>query len=254
MSDNENIGGVRMKLFADYHTHTVYSHGKGTIRENVEAAIGQGLKEIVISDHGPGHLTYGVSRKNLVKMRNEIDELKKEYDNINILLGVEANIVSIDGDIDVNEEDMKLLDKLLVGFHNGAKPKTVKDFYHLYVRNHLAKVLPSIKEECRRMNTEAVIKAINKYNINIITHPGAKVDIDTRELARAAAKRNTALEINASHGFLTVEYVKIAMEEGVCFTIDSDAHKPEDVGNFAKGIRVAEEANLPVDRILNAVK
>lgn len=243
-----------MKLFADYHTHTIYSHGKGTIKENVEAAIKKGLEEIVISDHGPGHLTYGVSRKNLIKMRREIDELKKEYDNINILLGVEANIVSIDGDIDVNDEDMKILDKLLVGFHNGAKPKTPKDFYLLYVKNHLGKIMPWLREECRKTNTVAVIKAVNKYNIDIITHPGAKIDIDTRALAKAAAKRNTALEINASHGFLTVEYVKIAMEEGVNFTIDSDAHKPENVGNFAKGIRVAEEANLPVERILNAVK
>lgn len=243
-----------MILFADYHTHTVYSHGKGTIRENVEAAIRKGLKEIVISDHGPGHMTYGVSRKNLRKMRNEIDELRKEFSNINILLGVEANIVSMDGDIDVNEEDMKLLDKLLVGFHNGAKPKTFRDFNYLYVKNHLAKIMPWLREECRRINTEAVIKAINKYNIDIITHPGAKVDINTRELARAAAKRNTALEINASHGFLTVEYVKIAMEEGVFFTIDSDAHRPSNVGNFAKGIETAKKANLPVERILNAVK
>ena len=26
------------KLIADYHTHTIYSHGEGTILENVEAA------------------------------------------------------------------------------------------------------------------------------------------------------------------------------------------------------------------------
>lgn len=243
-----------MKLFADYHTHTVYSHGKGTIRENVEAAIKKGLREIVISDHGPGHLTYGVSRKNLRKMRDEIDELRGKYKDINILLGVEANVVSLDGEIDVNEEDIKVIDKLLVGFHNGAKPRTPRDAYVLFAKNYLAKVFKGMREECRRVNTETMIKAINRYDIDIITHPGAKIDIDTRELAKAAAKRNTALEINSSHGFLTVEYVKIAMEEGVYFTIDSDAHKPEDVGNFIKGIRVAEEANLPIDRILNAEK
>jgi putative hydrolase len=90
--------------------------------------------------------------------------------------------------------------------------------------------------------------------IDIITHPGAKADINTKELARAASKRGTLLEINASHGFMTVEYVKIAMKEGVNFVIDSDAHKPEDVGNFEKGIRVAVEAGLPAERIVNAVK
>ena len=49
--------------FADYHTHTLYSHGKGTIQQNVEAAQRKGLKEIAITDHGPGHILYGVKRK-----------------------------------------------------------------------------------------------------------------------------------------------------------------------------------------------
>lgn len=241
-----------MKLFADYHTHTIYSHGKGTIRDNVEAAIRKGLKEIVISDHGPGHLTYGVKRKKLALMRKEIDKLQREYDNIRIMLGVEANLISIDGDIDLKDEDFKLFDKVLMGYHNGAKPKTLRDGYLLFARNYLSKVIPSMREECKKANTEAMVRAINKYKIDIITHPGAKVDIDTRILAREAAKKGTSLEINSSHGYLTVEYVKIAMEEGVSFVIDSDAHRPEDVGNFTKGINTALKAGLPPERILNA--
>ncbi len=243
-----------MKLFADYHTHTIYSHGKGTIRENVEEAVRKGLKEIVISDHGPGHFTYGVKIKNLKKMREEIDELKKEYNNIEIKLGVEANLISCDGDIDVKNEDIKLFDKLLVGYHNGAIPGSIHDFHKLFIRNWLSKIIPSLRDSNRKIITRAMISAINRYNIDIITHPGAKADIDTRELARAAAKRGTLLEINASHGFMTVEYVRIAMKEGVTFAIDSDAHRPQDVGNFENGIRIAEDAGLPAERIVNAVK
>ena len=52
-----------MKLYGDYHTHTIYSHGSGTIRDNVEEALRKGLKEIGICDHGPGHYLYGVKRK-----------------------------------------------------------------------------------------------------------------------------------------------------------------------------------------------
>lgn len=243
-----------MKLFADYHTHTIYSHGKGTIRDNVEEAIKKGLKEIVISDHGPGHFTYGVKIDNIKKMRKEIEELNKEYNNIEIKLGVEANLISCEGDIDVKKEDIKLFDKLLVGYHNGAVPASFKDLYKLFIRNWLSKVIPSLRESNRRIITSAMINAINKYDIDIITHPGAKADIDTKELARAAAKRGTLLEINASHGFMTVEYVKIAMKEGAEFAIDSDAHRPEDVGNFVKGIKVALAAGLKADKIANAEK
>ncbi|MCX7950749.1 MAG: PHP domain-containing protein [Clostridiales bacterium] len=242
-----------MKIIGDYHTHTIYSHGKGTIEDNVKAAIEKGLKEIVISDHGPGHVFYGVNYKKLQKMRKEIDELNKKYkDKIKIYLGVEANIISVDGDIDVTEKEMKLIDKLLVGFHNGALPKSFRDFNELYIKNKLSKLNHKLKEECRKTNTQAMINAINKYKIDIITHPGAKVDIDTRELAKAASKKGTALEINASHRFLTLEYVKIAMEEGVMFSIDSDAHKPEDVGRFDWALNVAKEANLPPSRVINA--
>lgn len=243
-----------MKLFADYHTHTIYSHGKGTIRENVEEAVRKGLREIVISDHGPGHFTYGVKIKNIKKMREEIEELKKEYNNIEIKLGVEANLISCDGDIDVREEDIKLFDKLLVGYHNGAVPSKAGDFYRLFIRNWCSKILPHLRESNRRIITRAMISAINRYKVDIITHPGAKADIDTRELAKAAAKRGTALEINASHGFMTVEYVKIAMKEGALFAIDSDAHRPQDVGNFERGIQIALDAGLPASRIVNADK
>jgi putative hydrolase len=187
-------------------------------------------------------------------MREEIEELKKEYNNIDIFLGVEANLVSCDGDIDVKEEHIKLFDKLLVGYHNGAIPGSMSDLYKLFLRNWLSKVISPLRESNRRIITRAMVNAINRYDIDIITHPGAKADMDTRELARAAAKRGTMLEINASHGFMTVEYVKIAMKEGVNFVIDSDAHRPEDVGNFEKGIKVAKDAGLPVERIANAVK
>ena len=44
-----------MKLTADYHTHTIFSHGKGTILENALSAKEIGLKSIAITDHGFSH-------------------------------------------------------------------------------------------------------------------------------------------------------------------------------------------------------
>ena len=43
-----------MRLWGDYHTHTSYSHGRGTVGDMVLAAKDRGLKEVAITDHGPG--------------------------------------------------------------------------------------------------------------------------------------------------------------------------------------------------------
>ena len=45
-----------LKVVADYHTHTIYSDGKGTIEQNVKSAIDKGLEIIGISDHGYKHM------------------------------------------------------------------------------------------------------------------------------------------------------------------------------------------------------
>lgn len=241
-----------MKIFADYHTHTIHSHGKGTIRDNVEAARKKGLKEIAITDHGPGHFLFGVKKENLFKIRKEIDDLNKEFSDIKVLMGLEANIIGHDGSIDVDDEIISLIDILLVGFHFGAKPVSIKDAYYMFGLNYIGKFSEKVSNKAKILNTEAVINAINRYDIKLITHPGDKVDIDTLKLAKAAAKRGTALEINSSHGHLNVEYLKIAMKCNVNFIINSDAHKPNDIGNVENGIKTARLAGLSSDRILNA--
>lgn len=240
------------KLIADYHTHTVYSHGKGTIQDNVEVARRKGLKKVAITDHGFGHIGYGISRKKLTQIRTQINRLNDKYGDIEILLGIEANLVGINGQVDLLEKDLKYFDIILMGFHKGAKPHSVKDGFSLFLKNFLSPIYPAGREKQRQLNTQAMIKAINRYPVNIISHPGAKIDIDTRELAKAAAKRGVALEINASHGFLTVDYVKIALEEKAPLVINSDAHRPDDVGEFSKGIDIANRAGVKPEHLVNS--
>lgn len=241
-----------MKLIGDYHTHTIYSHGKGTIRENVEVAIAKGLKEIAISDHGPGHYGFGVKKKDFPKMRKEIDELNKEYgDRIKILLGVESNIIGFDGSIDVDDDIIKYLDVLLVGYHYGIVPKTLKDAFYYYILNPMCKIIPALKKNLLDVNTRAFLKAIKKYDIYAITHPGAKVPLNIDILSRECEKRNTKLEINAKHGELSIENLKIAARSGVEFIVSSDAHKADDVGNVEKSLERLKAAEIPLNRISN---
>lgn len=241
-----------MRLYADYHTHTRYSHGKGSIEDNVAAAVKRGLKVIGISDHGPANLFIGTKPDTFKKMRDEIENLREMFKGITILLGCEANIVSIDGDIDVPDTIIKELDYCMAGFHPMVRPARIRDITYLTLDNILAKRFASFKEKSLQNNTDALIRAIERHKIDIITHPGYRLAIDTKRLAAAAARCGTAMEINSGHGFMTTEYVKIAREQGAKFAIGSDAHKPEDVGNFDRAIQIAKAAGLCESDIINA--
>jgi len=243
-----------IKLFADYHTHTIYSHGTGTIMDNVNAAREKGLKEIAITDHGLRHFTYGVKREKLKRIREEIDEINEKNKDFKVLFGLECNIISRDGQIDIDDEAMKYMDILLVGYHMMVRLKGIPSYVNIYGRNYLSGLSKSMAEETRQKNTDIMINAIKKYKVDIITHPGARISMDTGRLAEAAAITGTALEINAKSNIMTIEYLKAAAGHGAKFVINSDAHKPEDVGNFRNAIELAEMAGLTSHQIINALK
>ncbi len=243
-----------MKLLTDYHTHTIYSrlnHGKGTIRENVEEARRKGLREIWITDHGPGHLFFGVDRKKLGQMRDQVDQLNREYEDIEVYLGLEANIIGLDGSIDVKDEDLFYLDGLNLGFHTGVLVKDIKTFFHLFIINPLAKFIKPLRGLAREKNTQALIKAIEKNKIQLITHPSDKYDLDLEVLARACLKRETALEVNSSHGHLSVEDLRLIDDSQVMLAVGSDAHSPDRVGDLRSALDRIDQAGIDGTRIVN---
>ncbi len=241
-----------MRPFADYHTHTRYSHGKGTIEENVIAAREKGLKEIAITDHGPRHFFIGVKGwEGFKRARDEVEECRHKYPDIKILLGVEANVISSDGEVDVPQEITSELDLILVGYHLMVRTLNVAFFYHLNVKNRLTKYNLINQKEVRDVNTRALIGAVRKYPVKIITHPGLHLDIDTKALALICSERGTALEINCSHLEATRDFVLVAMETGVNLAISSDAHHPSQVGEFDKALELVEEMGIAPSRIIN---
>ena len=113
------------KLTADYHTHTryshgkMYAHGKGTVLENVAAASAKGLSELAITDHGPGHKFYGLKMGKLATMRADIEEAMREFPNVKVLLGVEANIINTPNGLDIKKENLGKFDIVNAGYHYG---------------------------------------------------------------------------------------------------------------------------------------
>lgn len=119
--ENKEVKGYKGYIMTyDLHTHTVYSHGKGSVRDNVVAAIEKGLSKIAVTDHGPGHLTYGMKRSSIPNLRREIEQLKAEFPQIEIYMSVEANIITKGAGLDVYPEEFKDYDFVIAGYHYGV--------------------------------------------------------------------------------------------------------------------------------------
>ncbi len=240
-------------VFADYHTHTLYSHGKGTIRDNAVAARKKGLEAVGIADHGPanwGHVGT-TSLKVFDRIIAEVKTIQAEFNGLKILAGTEANLVSYQGDLDVPLELQRKLDQVLAGFHVAIHPKSMDDGIKFFSQWTLGKLSKQFKMKARNDNTKAIVAAVYNNEIDIITHPGLNISIDTPELARACVKTDTALEINAGHGVKSIDFIQAAAREGVKFAIGSDAHDPEKVGRLEVGVKAARLAGLKPDQIIN---
>lgn len=235
----------RYEIGYDLHTHTIFSHGKGTIEENVRAAIDRGLSHIAISDHGPGHLFYGIKRKHVPVMRKEIEALNRKYPEIMVQLSVEANIINSANHLDVTPEEFSQYDFVIAGYHYGL-PRGYCVSNWLWGHG-----LKLGQRRLRNKNTDMVIKALYENDIAILTHPGDKGPFDMLPIAEACADTDTLMEISTWHPHLTVEELKTAARTDAQFIISSDAHTPKRIGDFEGGLKRAVEAGVDLSRIVN---
>jgi putative hydrolase len=243
--------GYRLKY--DWHTHTVFSHGRGTIEENVLEARAKGLESIAITDHGPGHFGYGFRRRDISKMRAEIDELNRKYDDIEIYMSVEANIINKSGDLDVRPEEFELYDFVIAGYHFGTLGEHKADSIRLHAKNLLASKTGKYSDALTAENTELVVNALSSNKIMTLTHPGDKGRVDLDAVFKACEETGTYLEISNRHRQLTVEEIRMAAKYDVKFIIGSDAHVPQRVGTCENAVRRIIEAGIDEERIVNLI-
>ncbi|MBQ8749932.1 MAG: PHP domain-containing protein [Clostridia bacterium] len=236
-------------ILGDYHTHTVYSHGKGSVLENAIVAKEKGLKEIAITDHGFSHIAFNLKRSKLKDLRRDIDEAM-EKTGVKIYLGVEANLMNYDGDVDITEEDLKTLEVVVMGFHKGIK-NGIKSFFGFSMGNILADYFKCHSKKRIEKNTQSYIKAVEKYPIDIISHLNLTAKVDVKRVAEACARTNTHIELNGKRIHFNEEEVKAMLETDVKFVISSDAHTPDRVGDDTLGMQVATMYNIPLERIVN---
>jgi histidinol-phosphatase (PHP family) len=83
--------------FSNLHTHTTFSDGKGTVRENIESAIAKNMLSIGFSDHSftACDTSYCMKLADYDRYCAEVKALKAEYqDQISVFLGIEKDYYS----------------------------------------------------------------------------------------------------------------------------------------------------------------
>lgn len=240
-------------LVADYHTHTIHSHGTGTVAENAHAAAMAGLMEVAVTDHGPA-LAAGLGLREpgaVAHVRKMVDEANVDQKEVRVLQGVEANVMDRRGALDLPDKVLRRMDIVLAGFHPASRGTITGEIRALWRSHVVPRFSRRLAERQRIENTKSLSECALRHPVDIIVHPGLRVPVDALELARAAARSGTALEINSAHGHLTVETARAAARAGCIFAVNSDAHSPSRVGDLEAGARTASLARIASERILN---
>jgi putative hydrolase len=240
------------RLLYDWHTHTTFSHGTGSVADNVRTAARLGLRGVGITDHGPGHVFFGLKRSRFAKLRGEIEAMKTQNPGLEIFMGVEANIMGASGDLDLSPSEAALFDYVIAGYHYGAFRGNALALSLLHAENMISDAFGLSSRRLLVKNTEMVEKALHTNDIKILTHPGDKGPVDILAVARACAETDTLFEINARHKSLTAEGLRLAASVADArFAVSSDAHSPEAVGNVPRAIALIAEAGLDAERVVN---
>ena len=224
-----------MKFLIDTHTHTLASgHAYSTMNEMIQAAKDKGLKYLGITEHAPKmpgtcHIFYFENLK----------VVPRQYEDLTLLLGAEANILDTDGTLDLYDDLLNRLDIIIASLHN-----------------------PCYQNGTAIENTNAYLGAMKNPKVAIIGHPDdGRIPVDYEVLVREAKKHHVALEVNNSslspNSFRSnarenaMTYLSLCKEQGVPIIYGSDAHICYDVANFTFAKEVTDAIAFPKELIIN---
>jgi len=192
-----------------------------------------------------------VRRNDWPLIERDVKSLREKYPQIKIYLGLETNFCSLSGHIDVLPSEVPAMDVVLCGYHGMAKPERFRDFYRCWLPNIFQCVTHLSTRGLYVRNTDMYLHALEKYEIDILSHPNHPVKIDFVEVAKAAKHFGTYYELNGKRLGVTDKQLESVAATGVEFVCDSDAHHPGRVGDFEVGLSAAERVGIPYERIAN---
>lgn len=222
-----------MKIIADLHTHTVAStHAFSTVTENAKAASEAGIKYLATTEHGiempdSPHLWCFYSMRNI----------PRQLFGVNMLRGMEANIINYEGSIDIYEKEIySCLDWIVASYHHPC-------------------CMPGTKAQ----HTNSYIKALENPYIDCIGHSDdPDYDYEFKPVCEAAKAYDKAIELNASRlrskraQERYREILAVCAQVGAKICVNSDAHFWDRIGNFEQATAFLEETGFPEELVLNA--
>ena len=239
-------------FYGDYHTHTYYSDGRSSLEENVITAINKGLKEIAITDHGYNSPDCGaLTREKFKEQRNIIEGLRAIHgDKISILHGIEADIIGLDGSIDILDNELADMEVLIMGYHSFARAISFRDWRKIFVNAYLSFMIKPSKSVIKR-NTMTMINAIKRYPIDILAHINHLFKVDCVEVAKACADYGTMIELNAKHLKVSEDTFDKMAQTGVEFIANSDAHRFNAIGGFSGIVDFLDRHSYDINKLAN---
>jgi len=228
----------------DYHIHTTYSDGREGPEACIAAAVKKELREIGISDHMTPQdqkPIWGMDSVLLPKYVEQILYLKKQHPDIEIRLGLELDYIP---------HKEKIIEKIVNSFPFdyiiGVVHYIGKETVEMGPQFFLGKDINLIYENYFNLVCEAASTGL----YDIMGHPdyikmqGLKPEEDITHLygmmASAFEIHDVAFELNTNgrnkplHDFYPDrKYLSLFAQHGVPVCVNSDAHFPERIGQFA---------------------
>lgn len=221
---------------SDMHTHSIASgHGTScTISHMAKQAAQKGLKLLGITDHGPATLAAGTTSY----FRSLTFSPKKRF-GIELLYGVELNILDVNGTVDLDEELLCHLDYAIASMH---------------AQNY--------KPHSQSENTDAYINIMKNPHVKILGHcDNPLFPVDYEAIVACAKEEKVLLEINeaslAPYGYRgdtrtnNLEILKYCQKYKAPLLLSSDSHGTEHIGDFSYSSEFVHQAMFPETLIYN---
>ena len=241
---------ARADLRGDCHSHSDWSDGVHAIEQMAEAARRRGYAYLVLTDHTVSlAIARGLDIERVERQRRIVATLNERF---------EREEVEGTAPPETSAEGFRLL--------HGCELEVRADATLDYPDELLARydlVVASVhvsRRQTREQLTTRTLAAIRNPHVDVIAHPAGRyigtrddLDLDWGAIYQEAARTGTALELNGSDERLDLSDVRArrAAEFGCVFTIDSDAHRTEELDNLRWGTAMARRAWLGPERVMN---